>query len=171
VQVGACGGAQTTRLVGVSSALPERSESSRPVAPPPPWPDFATAQAWPEAAPASVARAHFRDGTLVHVRVEPPGLDAYRKLAVDSPMPADARVVAWHETRSGQLRGGYLLEKRQGAWSAREIDNAGGLVSSDPSLCLRCHQMAPTDHLFGAPPVAVIPAAPEVPESIQPAAR
>jgi hypothetical protein len=66
-------------------------------------------------------------------------------------MPADARVVAWHESRSGSLRGGYLLEKRQGVWSAREIDGKGALVSSDPSLCLRCHQMAPTDHLFGAP--------------------
>lgn len=172
VQTGACSGAQTTGLVGVSSAAPERSESSTPVPLPPPlWSDFASARAWPEAAPPSVARAHFRDGTLVHVRVEPPGLEAYRKLAADSPMPPDARIVAWHETRSGQLRGGYLLEKRQGAWSAREIDSAGGLVSGDPSLCLRCHQMAPTDHLFGAPPVAVAPAAPEVPESIQPAAR
>jgi hypothetical protein len=64
-------------------------------------------------------------------------------------MPNDARVIAWHETRAGELLGGYLLEKRAGVWTAQEIDASGGLVSSDRAVCLRCHEMAPTDYLFG----------------------
>jgi hypothetical protein len=152
VLLGACSGAATTGLpVGVSDAVPERSRPAPKAPPRPRWPDFEIARAWPEAAPASASRAHFRDGTLVHVRVEPSALDAYRKLATDSPMPSDARVVAWHESRAGQLRGGYVLEKRQGVWGALELDAAGGVVPVDSVACLRCHEMAPTDHLFGPP--------------------
>jgi hypothetical protein len=169
--VTACGGAGAGLPVGVSDAMPERSSPAPPPAPRPIWPDFEAARAWPPAAPATPARAHFRDGTLVHVRVEPPGLAAYHALASESPMPADARVVAWHETRAGQLRGGYLLEKRQGVWSAHEIDAAGALVAGDRTACLRCHEMAPTDHLFGALQPAGVPAGAAVPESISPAAR
>lgn len=169
----ACGGAGAGLPVGVSDAVPERSTPAPPPAPRPTWPDFEAARTWPAAAPATPARAHFRDGTLIHVRVEPPGLDAYHKLASESPMPADARVVAWHETRAGQLRGGYLLEKRQGVWSAHEIDAAGALVAGDRdrAACLRCHEMAPTDHLFGTPQPAMAPAGTTVTESISPAAR
>jgi len=86
-------------------------------------------------------------------------------------MPKSARVVAWHETRAGQLRGGYLLEKRQGVWSAHEIDAAGALVPGDRAACLRCHEMAPTDHLFGSPEAVVVPAGTTGPESISPADR
>jgi hypothetical protein len=158
--------------VGVSDAVPERSSPLRPAAPRPAWPDFAAARNWPAAAPATPARAHFRDGTLVQVRVEPPGLDAYRQLAVESPMPESARVVAWHETHAGQLRGGYLLEKRQGVWSAHEIDAAGALVAGDRIACLRCHEMAPTDHLFGVPHAPTgAEAGTAVPESISPSPR
>jgi hypothetical protein len=85
------------------------------------------------------------------VRVEPPALDAYRALAVEKPMPDGARVMAWHESPQGQLLGGYLLEKRSGAWRASELDARGALVAGDGEACLRCHAMAPTDHLFGLP--------------------
>jgi hypothetical protein len=121
--------------------------------------NFAAAREWPEAASPVVALVHRRDGSLVHVRVEPPGLAAYRNLAVDSPMPSDVRVIAWHETRAGELLGGYLLEKRAGVWSAHEIDAAGSLVASDAAVCLRCHEMAPTDYLFGLAPPPPAPAA------------
>lgn len=169
--VAACGGTRAGLPVGVSDAVPERSSPARPPPPRPAWPDFEAARAWPAAAPATPARAHFRDGTLVRVHVEPPGLDAYRQLAIESPMPANARVVAWHETHAGQLRGGYLLEKRQGAWSAHEIDAAGALVPGDRIACLRCHEMAPTDHLFGVPQAPAVPAGATVPESISPSPR
>jgi hypothetical protein len=133
----------------MSDAPPERSRREAAAAPRQAWPDFAAARAWPEGAPAAVALAHRRDGTRIHVRVEPSALAAYQSLAVDSPMPDGARVVAWHETPRGQLLGGYLLEKRSGAWSAREIDAQGALVLGDAAACLRCHDLAPTDHLFG----------------------
>jgi hypothetical protein len=137
-------------LVGVSDAVPEAPTARASAEPPrPSWPDFATARAWPEAAPAAVSLSHRRDGTLVHVRVAPEALPAYLALATDSPMPEGARVVAWHESPSGQLHGGYLLEKRDGAWSASVIDEHGALVPGHHDACLRCHDMAPTDHLFG----------------------
>lgn len=117
------------------------------------------ARAWPEAAPPVLALVHRRDGSLVRVRVEPTALQAYRNLAVDSPMPSDARVIAWHETSGGKLLGGYLLEKRAGVWAAQEIDASGGLVPGDGAVCLRCHEMAPTDHLFGLAPRPFAPAA------------
>lgn len=72
-------------------------------------------------------------------------------------MPEGARVVAWHETPTGTLLGGYMLEKRGGAWAATELDAGGTLVPGDHARCVRCHDMAPTDHLFGvrqAPPAA-----------------
>jgi hypothetical protein len=156
--------------VGVSDAVPERSPRAAPeAAPRAVWADFAAARAWPEAAPPVVARVHRRDGSLVRVRVEPQGLAAYRDLASDSPMPSEARVIAWHETSAGELLGGYLLEKRAGVWSALEIDAHGGLVRGDGAACLRCHAMAPTDHLFGlAPRPAPLP---PVGESKPPAPR
>lgn len=64
-------------------------------------------------------------------------------------MPEGARVIAWHETPAGRVLDGYLLEKRSGAWSAAVIDERGALVSGSHAACLRCHRMAPTDHLFG----------------------
>jgi len=154
----ACSGASSGKLVGVSDAVPERVPRAAPEAPRAAWADFAAARAWPEAAPPVIARVHRRDGSLVHVRVEPQGLAAYRDLAVDSPMPSEARVIAWHETSAGELLGGYLLEKRAGAWAAREIDASGGLVPGDGAACLRCHAMAPTDHLFGVGPRPAAPA-------------
>jgi hypothetical protein len=105
-----------------------------------------------------VALAHRRDGTLIHVRVEPQSLTAYRELSVESPMPEGARVVAWHETPSGALLGGYLLEKRAGGWAGLELDANGALVSGEHTRCVRCHDMAPTDHLFGVR--TALPAAP-----------
>ena len=157
--------------VGMSDNVPERrraaplAEPSRVV-----WPDFAAARAWPEAAPASVALAHRRDGTLIHVRVEPSGLAAYRELATEAGMPEGARVVAWHEAAGGALLGGSLLEKRGGNWLAQELDGRGALVPGDHAGCVRCHDMAPTDHLFGlrsAPP----PAPAQGGESIDPQRR
>jgi hypothetical protein len=127
-----------------------------------PWPDFAAARAWSEAAPAVAALAHRRDGTLIRVRVEAPALEAYRALASDSPMPEGARVAAFHESPAGQLLGVYVLEKRTGAWVATELDAAGVRLPNDGSACLRCHDLAPTDHLFGvtsrAPGQAAAPA-------------
>ncbi len=137
-------------LVGVSTAVPEPS-SPRPIAPTPhtEWPELAAARAWPEASPATVALAHRRDGTLVHVRVEPAALSAYLALTTDAPMPDGARVIAWHETPSGRTLDGYLLEKRAGSWSAAVINEQGARVPGPHAACLRCHDMAPTDHLFG----------------------
>ena len=114
-----------------------------------PWPDFAAARAWPEAAPAVTALVHRRDGTLVRVRVEPPALEAYLALTRHSPMPERARIAAFHESPAGQLLGVYVLEKRAGAWTALELDAAGARLPNDGSACLRCHDLAPTDHLFG----------------------
>lgn len=103
-----------------------------------------------------MALGHRRDGTLIHVRVEPQALAAYRELSVETAMPEGARVVAWHEARTGALLGGYLLEKRAGAWAPLELDANGALVAGDHTRCVRCHDMAPTDHLFGlrAPPAS-----------------
>jgi hypothetical protein len=95
------------------------------------------------------ALAHRRDGTLIRVRVEPRALDAYRALATDAPMPDGARVAAFHESPAGQLLGVYVLEKSAGAWAATELDADGVRLPNDGSACLRCHDLAPTDHLFG----------------------
>lgn len=170
-----CRAAEPATPIGVSTAVPEaeaprRAEASRAA-----WPDFEAARAWPEAAPPTKALAHRRDGTLVHVRVEPSSLEAYRALAEESLMPDGARVVAWHESPEGRLLGGYLLEKAGGAWRGRELDARGALVPGDDAACIRCHDMAPTDHLFGLRPRAaanptVSPAAQDV-ESTAPAAR
>ncbi|MDF3069997.1 MAG: hypothetical protein K0R38_5598 [Polyangiaceae bacterium] len=145
-----CGAAPPARLVGVSDAVPE--PPGNPVLPTPTravWPELEAARAWPEAAPAFLALSHRRDGSLVHVRVDPAALSAYLSLAVDAPMPEGARVIAWHEAPSGQVLDGYLLEKRAGAWSAAVIDARGALLRGPHASCLRCHDMAPTDHLFG----------------------
>lgn len=133
----------------MSDAVPEAAPSARPAAPKALWPDFAAARAWPEAAPAAVALGHRRDGTLVHVRVEPSSLAAYQDLSTEAPMPDGARVVAWHESPAGALLGGYVLEKRGDAWHAFEVGVDGALVLGNFASCVRCHDMAPTDHLFG----------------------
>lgn len=137
----------------MSDAGPEREPPPSSAEPPRvAWPDFEAARSWPEAAPPAVALGHRRDGTFVHVRVQPAALPAYLALAVDSPMPEGARVVAWHETPAGELVDGYLLEKRApGIWAAAVIDARGSLVPNNGDACLRCHDMAPTDHLFGRP--------------------
>lgn len=83
------------------------------------------------------------------MRVEPTALAAYRALASDAPMPEGARVAAFHESPEGRLLGVYVLEKRSGAWAATELDAHGARLSNDGSACLRCHDLAPTDHLFG----------------------
>ena len=114
-----------------------------------PWPDFAAARNWSEAAPAVAALAHRRDGTLIRVRVEPAALVAYRALASDSPMPDGARVAAFHESPAGQLLGVYVLEKGAGVWAATELDAKGARLQNGGSACLRCHDLAPTDRLFG----------------------
>ncbi len=114
---------------------------------------------------------HRRDGTLVQVRVEPSGLAAYQDLSVEAPMPEDARVVAWHESPTGVLLGGYVLEKRSGTWRAFEVGGDGALVPGNFAPCVRCHDMAPTDHLFGIRALAR-PAAPaKGAELIAPAPR
>lgn len=126
------------------ATLPIVAEPARPL-----WPDFAPAQAWPEAAPARIALSHRRDGTRVHVRVDPASLARYRELSTDAGMQDGARVMAFHESPTGALLGGYLLEKHGTSWSALEIDGQGAVVPGDRAPCLRCHDMAPTDHLFG----------------------
>lgn len=165
-----CAPKAPTTPIGMSDALPEKPREREAEAPRAPWADFAAARAWPEAAPASVALAHRRDGTLIHVRVEPASLAAYRDLSVDTPMPEGARVVAWHESPSGTLLGGYLLEKRSGTWTALELDASGALVLGDHARCVRCHDMAPTDHLFD-PRSAPRPAPAVSGESIAPSSR
>ncbi|MES1186321.1 MAG: hypothetical protein ABUL60_21090 [Myxococcales bacterium] len=165
-----CAAKEPTTPIGMSDAVPEKARAREVEAPRAAWPDFAAARAWPEAGPASVALAHRRDGTLVHVRVEPAALAAYRELSVEAPMPDGARVVAWHESPSGTLLGGYLLEKRSGAWAALELDANGALVVGDHARCVRCHDMAPTDHLFGLRS-ALRPAPSVSGESIVPSAR
>lgn len=151
----------------MSDAAPEQAVAAK-AAPAPrvAWPEFAAARAWPEGAPSHVALAHHRDGTRIHVLVEPAALPAYRALAVEAPMPEGARVVAWHESPAGALLDGYLLHKSGGIWAARVISAEGALPSADTAPCLRCHDMAPTDHLFGPPG-----AAPQAGESIDPAPR
>ena len=169
--IAGCAASPRGTPIGMSDAIPERAPSPAPEAPRVIWVDFAAARAWPEAAPAAPALAHRRDGTLIHVRVEPSALSAYHELSAEVGMPDGARVVAWHESGSGGLLGGYLLEKRAGAWSAQEIDAHGTLVPGDHSACLRCHDMAPTDHLFG--PRSASPAVPAAVngESIDPQRR
>jgi hypothetical protein len=140
----------------------------------PRWSDFAAARSWPEAGPAVRALVHRRDGALIHVRIDPAipeALNAYRALSAESAMPEGARVIAWHETPSGQSLGAYLLQKREGAWSALEIDRDGSVIPREAdgagAACMRCHDMAPTDHLFGRPePTSTSPT-----ESIAPASR
>jgi hypothetical protein len=141
--------------VGVSTAEPDREPSAPPAAPRVRWADYAAAQAWPEAGPPSTALEHRRDGSLIQVRVEPSALVAYRALTVETPMPEGARVLALLESPRGRLVGSYLLEKRAGSWTATELDAEGGVVPGDRSDCLRCHALAPTDHLFGLPRPAV----------------
>lgn len=144
--------------VGVSDAAPE-PEPPRAAPPPgPAWSDFAAARSWPEAAPPMRALVHRRDGAHIHVRVDPaiPGaLAAYRALSTETAMPEGSRIIAWHETSSGQALGGYLLQKRGGVWSPLQIDAQGSVMPNDgerdDSACMRCHDMAPTDHLFGTP--------------------
>gem|GEM_PF-5798822 len=153
--VSGCGAAKQGPPIGMSDAEPERAREPQVVAKPVQWPDFAAARAWPEAAPPAVALGHRRDGTLIHVRVEPDGLAAYRALSAEAVMPDGARVIAWHEAPSGAVLGGYLLEKHAGTWSAKQLDAHGSLLPGDRAPCMRCHDMAPTDHLFGvraAPP-------------------
>lgn len=107
---------------------------------------------------------------MIHVRVEPSALRAYRELSAEAGMPDGARVVAWHEAAGGALLGGYLLEKRAGVWAGQELDASGALLPGDHASCVRCHDMAPTDHLFGprAPrPMPPVPAG----ESIDPQQR
>lgn len=162
----ACAASVRGTPIGMSDAVPDAPAPLEAPAPRAVWPDFAAARAWPEAAPASVALAHRRDGTLIHVRVEPAFLAAYRELAAEAGMPEGARVVAWHEAPSGALLGGYLLAKRSGAWTALELDANGGEVGGDRSRCVRCHDMAATDHLFGspsAPPPAPLNAGESIP--------
>ena len=78
---------------------------------------------------------------------------------------------AWQRSEPGsEYLAGYLLEKRDGIWTAQELDARGGLVASDAGLCLRCHQLAPTDYLFGLQAAAPPPAA-GLEESITPPAR
>lgn len=147
--VASCASAPARTPVGMSDAPAEVAPPAKLEAPRPTWQDFTAALAWPEAAPAMPALAHRRDGTLIHVRVEATALAAYRALAVDSLMPEGARIAAFHETPSGQLLGGYVLEKRAGVWTATELDARGAQIANDGVACLRCHDLAPTDHLFG----------------------
>jgi hypothetical protein len=169
--VGCAGSRGATTPIGMSDAAPEKAASQPAVvAPRTPWPDFAAARAWPEAAPASLSLGHRRDGTLIHVRVEPSALSAYRELAAEAVMPEGARIVAWHEAPTGALLGGYLLEKRAGVWSAQELDATGALLAGDHASCVRCHDMAPTDHLFG--PRSTPPSSPALGgESLDPQRR
>ncbi|HEY6078332.1 MAG TPA: hypothetical protein VIW29_05990, partial [Polyangiaceae bacterium] len=112
-----CASSPAASPVGISSAGPDQAEAAAPAAPRQRWPDYEAARAWPAAGPPSTARGHRRDGSLLEVRVEPPALAAYQQLAVDSPMPEGARVLAWLRGPRGALLAGYLLEKRAGAWS------------------------------------------------------
>lgn len=156
--------------VGVSNAEPDREPSVVPRAPLARWPDYAAAQAWPEAGPPSVALEHRRDGSLIQVRVEPSALAAYRGLTVETPMPEGARVFAALTSVRGAPLGSYLLEKRGGSWSATELNAEGGVVPGDRADCLRCHALAPADHLFGLPRAPVAPPTGGE-ESLAPAAR
>ena len=146
----ACSRAPLGPPVGVSDVVPEQAPpATKHEARSRSWPHFERARSWPEAAPALTALGHRRDGTLLRVRVVPAALDAYRALATDAPMPDGARVAAFHETRGGELLGAYILEKKAGVWGAVELDALGAEVPSDERACLRCHDLAPTDHLFG----------------------
>jgi hypothetical protein len=165
-----CARGAATSPVGVSTAEPDREPSARPEAPRVRWPDYAAAQTWPEAGPPSIALEHRRDGSLIQVRVEASALAAYRGLTVEAPMPEGARVMASLKSPRGAPLGSYLLEKRGGSWSAIELDAEGGVIPGDRGDCLRCHALAPTDHLFGLPRAAVAaPAGGE--ESLAPAVR
>jgi hypothetical protein len=145
----ACAAARPSAPVGVSDATPDAPAPAKVSVPHAVWPDFAAARTWPEAAPAVVALAHRRDGTRIHVRVEPPSIEQYRSLAVDAPMPEGARVAAFHESPSGELLGVSVLAKRAASWTALELDARGTVIAGDGAACLRCHDLAPTDHLFG----------------------
>lgn len=168
----ACARGPVTRPVGVSSAEPEHAQPAvtAPAAPRQRWPDYEAALAWPAVGTPSPALGHRRDGSRLEVRVEQQGLAAYRELAVESPMPEGARVVAWLRSPRGAPLGGYLLEKRAGVWKALQLDAEGSVVPGDGAACLRCHELAPTDFLFGPPQRS--PAAPAgAAESLTPSER
>jgi hypothetical protein len=161
--MGACSTPPATAPIGTSAAvddgLPTAAHASRSKAPP----ELAAALTWPEAAPAALARGHRRDGSRIHVRVDPAvpsALAAYRLLAVEAPMPEGMRIIAWHETPAGVALGGYLLAKSSGVWSAIEVDAVGNVIAADGARCVRCHDMAPCDHLFGPPRGESIESAP-----------
>ncbi len=151
VVIVACSAGYTGPLPGVSTAQPGPVvvTQARPKPPLIPWPDFADAKLWPEAAPPMPALGHRRDGTLIRVRIQPESLGAYRNLARESPMPEGARIIALLEAASGPLQAAYVLEKRGGKWLPTELDATGNVVASGDAACLRCHVQAPTDHLFG----------------------
>jgi hypothetical protein len=157
----ACAPTPPSTPVGVSDATPDAPAPVKAAVPRAVWPDFEAARSWPEASAPIVALAHRRDGTLIHVRVEPAALVPYRALAVDTPMPEGARVAAFHESPAGAELGVYLLVKRAASWSALELDAKGGVVPGDGAACLRCHDLAPTDHLFGV--TSRLPAQPAPP--------
>lgn len=170
----ACSASPPRTPVGISDAAPEPETQRATSLPAPRWSDFAAARSWPEAGPPVRALVHRRDGSLIHVRIDPAipeALTAYRALAAESAMPEGTRVIAWHENPSGESLGAYLLQKRKGAWSPLQIDREGIVIpiegDREGAACMRCHDMAPADHLFGAPK----PAGASHAESIDPASR
>jgi len=159
--------------IGVSASVPDLEPAPASAASGQRRSAFAAALTWPEAAPPARSLVHRRDGSMLRVRIDPAipqALAAYRALSAESALPEGTRIVAWHETPSGGLLGGYVLEKRAGAWSALEVDEHGAVIPGDRTACVRCHDMAPADHLFGAPTGPNASGSPTA-ESIAPASR
>jgi hypothetical protein len=100
-----------------------------------------------------VNRGHDRERGFADLRVSSFARDAYIGLVSDSVLPEGSLValVFCDETRTAQ-RSVYAMQKDANGWQFLALDAAG---RPDPEVdlaaCVRCHEGAPADDLFGLP--------------------
>jgi hypothetical protein len=138
--------------------------------PPAPWSRFAELASLPPLnAKPFVNRGHDRERGFADLRVSPVARDAYIGLVSDSVLPEGSLValVFCDETRTEQ-RSVYAMQKDAKGWQFFALDATGRPKPEvDLGVCLRCHEGAPADDLFGLPrsaeltpnPAALAPAA------------
>ena len=118
------------------------------------WADAVAARSWPLARDAFVSRGHGVRTFLAEVRVAPPNLEAYRRLAPGQLMPVGAVVAAFHRSReTGAPSSIYVMTKRApDDWQFLVSEPDGTRDENwNLELCARCHAEAAADHLFGLP--------------------
>lgn len=112
-----------------------------------------------------VNRGHDRERGFADVRVSPLARDAYIGLVSDSVLPVGSLVALafCDETRTRQ-RSVYAMQKDANGWQFLALDAAG---RPDPEVdltaCVRCHEGAPADELFGLPRSAELAPPPPAP--------